>query len=117
MYMDAIIHYILINEGETFIQNILTRSSRRIYNPIRYPSNCTPREAPSTCLYENRRQHIKSLEMVVETSDINKFSYFYALNQFTKLTRPKPTRPDPARQWSFLTVYISDSIVDTEVKF
>ena len=52
------------------------------------------REAPSACMYRNRRQRIRSFKMVAETSDENQFSYFYVLNPFLKLTRPdRPTRP------------------------
>ena len=36
----------------------------------------------------NRLQRIKSIKMVVETSDKDQFSYFYVLNPFLKLTRP-----------------------------
>ena len=32
----------------------------------------------------NRQQRIKSLKMVVETSDKNQYSYFYMLNSFLK---------------------------------
>ena len=34
----------------------------------------------------NRQQLIKSLKMVVETSDKNQYSYFYILNLFLKMT-------------------------------
>ena len=37
------------------------------------------REAPSACIYQNRRQRIKSLTMVVETTNNNQFSYFNVL--------------------------------------
>ena len=37
------------------------------------------REAPSACIYENRRQRIKSLKIVVETWDKNQFCYFYVV--------------------------------------
>ena len=42
-------------------------------------------------VYGNRRQHIKSLRMIVETSDENKYSYFYVLNPFIKLPDPTMT--------------------------
>ena len=38
------------------------------------------REASSACIYLIRRQQMKSLKMVVETSDNNQFSYLYVLN-------------------------------------
>ena len=44
------------------------------------------REAPSACIFEICQQRIKSLKMVVETSFINEFSYFYDLNSFSKVT-------------------------------
>ena len=63
-------------------------------------------------IYENRRHCIKCLKMVVETSDKNFFSYFYALNNFLRLTRPDRTRPLRS-----LAAFIPDSIIDTGVNF
>ena len=65
------------------------------------------REASSACPCGNRAQRIKSLKMVVEDQDTNQFSYLYVLNPFLKLTP----------LWRSLTVYISDSIMDTNMKF
>ena len=42
------------------------------------------RVASSACMYGNRRQRIKSLKMVIETSDENQFSYLYSLNPFLR---------------------------------
>ena len=44
------------------------------------------RESPPACIYENHQKLIKSLKMFLETSDKNKFYYFYVLNPFIKLT-------------------------------
>ena len=55
------------------------------------------------CIYENRRQRIKSSKMVIEHLDKNQLSYFYILN--------------PAWSWCSLTVYISNSFIDMNVKF
>ena len=51
-----------------------------------------PSKAPFTYIHENRRQRIKSLKIVIETSNENQFSYFYVLNPFLKLTKPGPTQ-------------------------
>ena len=40
------------------------------------------REAPSICIYGIRRQRVKSLKMVVETSDKYNLFYMYILNPF-----------------------------------
>ena len=49
-----------------------------------------PRWAPRRSFYmHNRQQLIKSLKMVVETSDKNQYSYFHILNLFLKMTWPK----------------------------
>ena len=70
------------------------------------------KEAYSTCIDENHRPRINSFKMVVDTSDKNQYSYFYVLNLFLKLTRP-----NLAWLWRYLKAYISDSFIDTEVKF
>ena len=54
-----------------------------------------PREDPSFYVH-NRQQRIKSLKIVVESSNKNQYSYFYIPNLFLKLTRPDPTMlPNP----------------------
>ena len=58
-------------------------------------------------VYGNRRQRIKPFKMVVDTSERNQYSYFNVLNPFLSLTRP----------WLSLTAYISDSIIDADMKF
>ena len=50
------------------------------------------REASSACMYGNHQQSIKSLKIVVETSDKNNSSYFYVLNPFIKIIRTDSTR-------------------------
>ena len=45
-------------------------------------SEARRREAPPTCMYENRRQRINSSKIVVENSEKIAFSYFYAMNPF-----------------------------------
>ena len=44
-------------------------------------SYCKHSQGPPACIYGNHRQRIKSLKMVVETSDKNQLSYFYVLNR------------------------------------
>ena len=43
---------------------------------------------PSKCIYGIRRQRIKSLKMLVESSDKNQFSDFYCLESISKMTQP-----------------------------
>ena len=66
------------------------------------------RKTPSFCIYGNYRQHIKSLRMVVETSDINKLFYFLNLflNDSTQPWRSSTTYVF----YSLGTVYFSGSI-------
>ena len=63
--------------------------NRAIYQNIIFASEAKYKKAPSTCMYGNSRQRIKSFKMVADASDKNQYSYFYALNLF-----PNPTRPD-----------------------
>ena len=58
--------------------------------------------------WESSKTH-KILKNGLETSDKNLFSYLYVLNPFIKLTQPDATRP-----WRSLTVYTSDSLIDTD---
>ena len=73
-------------------------------------------EAPSACIYENRRKHIKFLIMILQTSDNNQFSYFYVLKTFFTFSwiqfYIRSTLP-----WRCLSDYILESIIDTYVKF
>ena len=88
------------------------------------------RTRSSFCIYRNRLQRIKSLKMVVESSDKNNFLNCEqregnegVLAERTRIIRFLLSCPeyiskiDPARPWRSLTAYISDSIIDTDVKF
>ena len=68
------------------------------------------REAPSIFIVRNRRWSIKSLKMVVETSDIKFYFSVYPI-WFYFWSSPVPTRPEPTRQWRSLMAYIPDVII------
>ena len=63
----------------------------------------------SFCMH-NLQQRIKSLKMVVETSDENKYYYYHVLNPFLKLIRPN-------HDALWRSIYISSNIIDMDVKF
>jgi len=48
-----------------------------------------------TRLTWNRLQRIKSVKMVVETSDKNQYSYFYILNSFLKKAKKNNEANNP----------------------
>ena len=91
----------LFNKHDIFKSCFTTIICEQILNQSVNRSDCErrrrrhPREAQRSSLYmHNRQQRIKSLKMVVETSNKNQYSYFYILNLFLKLTQPVPTWPD-----------------------
>ena len=70
-------------------------------------------EASSACAYENRRQRMKSLKMLVETSDKKQILLF--------LCPESSSEVDPAHPKPTMTLidglYIGQYYIDTDVKF
>ena len=74
-------------------------------------SSRSAQEAPSVCMYRNRRQRIKSFKMILDASVNNKFSHFYVLISFLNLIRSLPSLLSlptvlKIRTWNFDTTLI-----------
>ena len=88
-------------EGVAFLCLLLKQGCRRCFRSAQKPPSACM-FGKRACMFGKRRLRIQSLKMVVKTSHKNQFFYFYVLNSFLK--------------WS-PTPYISNSIIETAVKF